>query len=106
MKPVKNFTNHPALKYETTTYIFSIEKELYILTEQEVREIIPCRIDFDNIGEPYHDLVLFVYYWVGTDEKRYVYINPKSLSDLVAIIESVSCFDCKTQIPKRLQKYV
>jgi len=104
-KPVTNFRNHPTFKYDSVEYIFNIGSGLYLLTEQEVIEILPDNeIEETNIGEPYQTLVRFSYRSRFENEFDSIDIDPKDLSNLVEILEYVG--DGKVFIPENLQKYL
>lgn len=104
MKLITNFRNHSALKYNSVQYIFNIGSGLYLLTEQEVRQILPDKIQYTNIGEPYHDLVRFNYRHIVEDKWDSIDIDPKDLSNLIEMLEYIN--DSKIFIPNELQKYL
>lgn len=65
MKPISNFRDHPALKYDEQKSVFTMDcssiPELFLYTEKEVKRIIPVSITHSNIGEPYKELVQFIF---------------------------------------------
>lgn len=105
MKPISNFRDHPALKYDEQKSVFvikySIRSELYLYTEKEVKRILPLGLEYSNIGEPYKELVRFVF--LNEEEEDYLDISPDDLQGLVNMLKSIG-LDLK--IPDRLCRYL
>lgn len=105
MKPISNFRDHPALKYDEQRAVFvikhSIRSELYLYTEKEVKRILPLGLEYNNIGEPYKELVRFNFMSEG--DKDSIDIDPNDLQDLVNMVKSIG-FECIS--PERFAKYL
>lgn len=105
MKPISNFRNHPALKYDEQRAVFVIKystrPEMYLYTEKEVKRILPVAIDYTNIGEPYRELVRFVF--LNEGEEDYLDIDPNDLQDLDNTLHSIGSM---LPIPSRFAKYL
>ena len=105
MKPISNFRDHPALKYDDQRAVFVIKystrPELYLYTEKEVKRILPLGLSYDNLGDPYKELVLFKFR--NEDEEDSMKIDPRDLQDLVNMMKSMG-FDCIS--PERFARYL
>ncbi len=105
MKPINNFRDHRALKYNEQLIIFviphSTESEMYLLSSKDVRKILPLSIQHTNIGEPYRELVQFNF--VKGEEEDYIRIDPNDLQDLVNMLSSIGL---NLLIPDRLCGYL
>jgi len=112
MKPIKNFTNHPSLKYDSVKYIFAIrrphnESELYLFTEKSVKRIIPIFAQSTNIGKPYHRLARFYFHYSCIlpeyREEESIDIDLEDLSDLIIMLLEIGI---NLPLDKELQKYI
>jgi hypothetical protein len=105
MKPITNFRDHPALKYDEQKSIFTIKystrSEIYLYTEKEVKRIIPVAITDTNIGEPYQELARFVF--LNEDEVDSIDIDPDDLQDLGNMLHSI---DSLLPIPDKFTRYL
>jgi hypothetical protein len=89
MKPVTNYRDHPALKYDYQQSVFVIEQKMYLLTEDCVVRIMPLSLDRTNIGEPYAELVRFSFEIDEKVEVESLDIDPKDVSSLLAMCSSI-----------------
>jgi hypothetical protein len=114
MKPISNFRDHPALKYDEQRAVFvikhSVRSELYLYTEKEVKRIIPLGLEYTNIGEPYAELVRFNFsstqessLGMNENEEDSLDIDPNDLQDLVNMMKSMG-FECIS--PERFARYL
>lgn len=106
MKPVKNFTNHPSLKYDSDKYIFiTNENSVYLFTEKIVQRIHPISAIYTNIGEPYRKLarINFLYYYCPRKEEESIDID---LADLPSLLKMLQAVGLDLPLDKELQKYM
>ena len=101
MKPINNFRNHKALKYDEQKSVFVIKPEIYLSNSKEVKRILPLSIKVTNVGEPYKELVEFNF--TNEGEEDYIKIDPNDLQDLVNMLKSV---ELDLHIPDRLCRYL
>lgn len=101
MKPINNFRNHRALKYDEQKSVFVIKPEIYLSNSKEVKRILPLSIKTTNVGEPYRELVEFNFTTEG--EEDYIKIDPNDLQDLVNMLKSIGL---DLPIPDRLCRYL
>lgn len=109
MKPIKNFRNHPHLKYDALRLIFVISDEysskefkskLYLLDE-EVKQITPISIDYTNLGDPYKELARL--YFLIDNKEDSMDIDIYELKYLINMIKSVEKL---IPISKELDKFI
>lgn len=111
MKPIKNFTNHPSLKYDSVQYIFTIKefnKEgVYLVTERGVKRIIPESAQSTNIGEPYHGLARFYFHYPHPynlkEQDDSTDIDLEDLPNLIIMLVEIGI---DLPLDKELQKYI
>lgn len=106
MKPIKNFTDHPSLKYDPVQYIFITNENLvYLFTEKIVQRIHPINAVYTNIGEPYHKLarLSFLYFYCPRKEEGSIDID---LDDLPGLIDMLQAVSLELPLNKELQKYI
>ena len=101
MKPINNFRNHKALKYDEQKSVFVIKSEIYLSNSKEVKRILPLSIKVTNVGEPYKELVEFNF--TNEGEEDYIKIDPNNLQDLVNMLKSI---ELDLYIPDRLCRYL
>ena len=101
MKPINNFRNHNALKYDEQKSVFVIRPEIYLPNSREVKRMLPFSIKVTNVGEPYKELVEFNFSNEG--EEDYIKIDPNELQDLVDMLKSI---ELNLHIPDRLCRYL
>jgi len=105
MKPISDFRDHPALKYNERKLVFVIKystrPELYLFTEKEVKRILPIKLQYTNIGDPYKKLARFIF--CNEDEEDSMDINPNDLQDLVNMVQSIGV---ELLVPKELISYL
>jgi len=105
MKPVTNFHDHPALRYDEQITVFvikhSVKPELYLYTDEEVKRILPLGLSYDNVGDPYKELVLFKF--MNESKEDYIKIDPNDLQDLVNILKLIGV---DFLIPERFNCYL
>lgn len=105
MKPINNFRDHPALKYDEQKSVFVIKystrPEMYLYTEKEVKRITPIAIKYTNIGEPYKELARFVF--LNEDEEDSIDIDPNNLQNLGNMLYSTGLM---LPIPSRFARYL
>lgn len=100
MKPIKNFTDHPGMKYDSTKYVFTTGK-LHLLTEEEVKEIVPVRAVCTNMGDPFRQLARFIY--LLGQEEGCVDISFRGVIELKAMCKSIGF---ELPLDKDLQKHI
>ena len=106
MKPIKNFTNHPALKHDLDQYIFiTNENSVYLFTEKIVQRIYPIKAEYTNLGDPYRKLarIYFLYFYCPRKEEESIDIDLDDLPDLIIMLREVGM---NLPIDKDLQKYI
>ena len=106
MKPISDFRDHPALKYNERKLVFVIKystrPELYLFTEKEVKRILPIKLQYTNIGDPYKKLARFIF-CNEEEEEDSMDINPNDLQDLVNMVQSIGV---ELAVPKELISYI
>jgi len=106
MKPISDFRDHPALKYNERKLVFVIEypprPKLYLFTEKEVKRILPIKLQYTNIGDPYKKLARFIF-CNEEEEEDSMDINPNDLQDLVNMVQSIGV---ELLVPKELISYI
>lgn len=106
MKPISNFRDHPARKYDEQRAVFVIKystrPEMYLYTEKEVKQIIPKTIIDTNVGEPYKELARLVFLNEGEEEDS-IDIDPNDLQDLSNMLYSIGLM---LPIPSRFAIYL
>jgi hypothetical protein len=106
MKPIKNFTDHPTLKYDQDQYIFiTNENSVYLFTEKIVQRIYPVKAVYTNLGDPYRKLarIYFLYYFCPRKEEQSIDIDLDDLLDLIRMLQAVGL---NIPLDKDLQKYI
>lgn len=105
MKPINNFRNHRALKYDEQQTIFvvkhSTRPEIYLSNSREVKRILPLSIERTNIGEPFRELVKFNF--INEEKEDYMRVDTDDLQDLVNMLKSIGL---DLPIPDRLCRYL
>ena len=105
MKPINNFRDHPALKYDKQRAVFvikhSVRSELYLYTDEEVKRILPLGLKYNNVGDPYKELVQFNFMNEGEEDS--IDIDPNDLQDLVNMMKFLG-FECIS--PERFARYL
>jgi len=106
MKPISNFRDHQALKYNEKRSVFVIEypprPKLYLFTEKEVTRILPIKLQYTNVGDPYEKLARFIF-CNEEEEEDSMDINPNDLQDLVNMVQSIGV---ELLVPKELISYI
>jgi len=101
MKPISNFRDHQALKYNEKKSVFVIKystrPELYLFTEKEVTRILPMKLQYTNVGDPYKKLARFTF--SNGEEEDSIDIYPDDLQDLVNMVQSIGV---ELVVPKEL----
>jgi len=101
MKPIENFRDHPYLKYDDKRAVFIIKysrrSEMYLYTKKEVKRILPLKIDYSNIGEPYKEMVRLTF--LNEEKEDWIDIDSDDLQDLLNLLKVI---EVKLSIPNTL----
>jgi hypothetical protein len=110
MKPINNFRDHPALKYDESKTIIVINSkysspEMYLVTDKDVVGITPIEVQHTNIGEPYRDLARFIFRIDREKEDDSIDIDPNDLQDLINMFKGLE-WTSDIDITERLSRYL
>ena len=89
IKPVENFRNHQAVKYDSWMSVFVVGGKLCLYTQEGAEEIFPVEIVYTNLGEPFVHLARFVFVVAGEGLQQEMDVHPSDIPRLILMCETV-----------------